>query len=168
MEDRQMTDYDLRAACREALSEGGGESFREYAERVVDAMPRTAYRDALLRTLPDYIRDLDRRDAGPVVPPAPVPVKGEHASRRVAAVARAWHRLICRQIITPEGITKPLGDATREEVIFYADMLRAKGREILETADGFDRIADLMRKRKAERVRDLPPHLGSAAVQKAA
>jgi hypothetical protein len=159
MEDRQMTDYDLRAACREALSEGGGESFREYAERVVEAMPRAAYRDVILATLPDFIRSLDRHDAGPVVlPPA---VKGEHASRRVAAVGRAWERLIARQIITSEGITKPLADATREEVVFYADMLRAKGREILETADGFDRIADLMRKRTAE-------HLGSAAVERAA
>lgn len=161
-----MTTYDLRAAIREALTEGGCDSFREYAERVVETMPRTAYRDVILRTLPDYIRDLDRREAGPVTPPALVP--GVNPSRRVTAVAHAWEKLIARQIITEEGITKPLADATREEVIFYADMLRAKGREILATADGFDRIADLMRKRRAERVRDLPADLGSAAAQRVA
>jgi hypothetical protein len=167
-----MTTYDLRAAIREALSEGGCESFREYAERVVDTMPRTAYRDVILRTLPDYIRDLDRREAGPVTLPVQAPpqtlVPGQHASAKVAKLARAWDRLIARQIITEEGITKPLADATRGDVTFYADMLRAKGREIIATAEGFDRIADLMRVQKVERVRDIPPHLGSAAVSRVA
>jgi hypothetical protein len=164
-----VSDYDLRGAVREALAKGGCDSFREYAQRVLDDMPESAYRAVILATLPDFIRDLDRRDAGRVTPPRIIQGTGStggHASVHVDGVGLWWDRILARQIITPGGITKPLADATCDEVRFYAGMLRVKGMETLQTADGFDRIADLMKEQKVATARDLPSHLGSVALQK--
>jgi hypothetical protein len=175
--------YDLRTEVRKALAEGGCDSFREYAERVLDRMPRdgVAYRFALMATLPDYIRDLDRRDAGrlvlPAVPsipsvaslPRPAAPAGSNGSARLEAMAgQEWGRMTARHIITPDGHTKRLADATRDEVMHYAGMLSVKGQQVLDTAEAYNRLADLMLELKVGHVRDVPPALGSAALQKVA
>lgn len=175
-----MTHYDLRAAIREVLAEGGCDSYREYAERVIARMPRSevVYRVALSETLPRYIRNLNRVDAGPmpdVVSDGPPAHDGRsngvvngkatrHVSRHVQAYANEWAKILRRQIPTPTGQIKPLGDATHTEVTHYAGTLRRKGTETLTVAGRFERLADLMLEQRVARVRDLPPHLGSAAI----
>jgi hypothetical protein len=175
-----VSDYDLRAAVCEALDDGGCDSYREYAERVIARMPRSeaVLRAALLETLPRYIRNVNRMAAGPmpVIVPDRRPVTDgsvngwangsavQHVSRRVLGHANEWDRILCRQIPTPTGQIKPLGDATHDEVAHYAGTLRRKGMETLAVADRFDQLVQLMDELRVDRVRDIPPHLGSAVI----
>lgn len=157
------TEFDLRAITREVLEEGGCDSFREYAVKVLGRIPQRELKNALMLCLPDFVREVDHRAKPPVLPTA-----GSHASPKVKGIANAWSAFISRHITTDLGAQIRLADATEGQVRFYVGLLRVKASQTEATADGFERVADLMAEQKVGRVKDLPAHLGRELVRSAA
>lgn len=149
-----MSDFDLRVLVREVLADGGCDSFREYAIKVLGQVPQRELKNALLATLPDYIRTVDHKSA-----PVALPGVGQHASRRVAGIAGAWANFIARHITTDVGTQIRLAEASEDQVRFYVGLLRVKAAQTNETANGFEQIANLMAEQKVTRVKDLPAHV---------
>lgn len=157
-----MSDFDLSATVKDVLAEGGCDSFREYAAKVVGRIPKSEVNNVLMATLPDYIRNVDHRAQPIALTP------GSHASRRVQAIGTAWTAFLARHITTDAGTQIRLADATEEQVRFYAGLLRVKAREVSNRARNFADLADLMRKQNVKTVRDLPAEMAADLVKAAA
>lgn len=159
-----MSDFDLRAVIRDVLDEGGCDTFREYAVRVIGRVPPKELKNALMACLPELVREIDH-SRKPVVP---VHSAGGHASSKVAAIAQAWSLFLARHITTDVGTQIRLAEATEEQVRFYVGLLRVKAREVNDQASKFEQIADLMCQHKAATVGQLPGNIGERLVRTAA
>lgn len=163
-----MSDFNLHQLVKTALAEGGCDTPRAYAERVLDRIPAKRYRDALAVTLTDYVRHVNRDATDADTVRSLASATQTPGSRKVAGIAAAWAQMLTRQIPTQQGGLRVLADATPTEIRFYASMLDEKARKAQEAAVAYRELADLMSKHKVGRVRDLPPALGAPVMQKAA
>lgn len=151
-----MTDS-VRERVRELLDETELSDPHDIADALLAKLKGQAVRDALAECLPQYVRIVlarerwsDRLDPASAVTETHTGTAGSSRSTKWAAA-----RSLFRQPIFA-GQWRQLGDLTVEEVTWLVDDRDRQAKELMLSRDRWSALRDLMARRKAKKVADLP------------
>lgn len=74
-----------------------------------------------------------------------------------------WPKFLAQKIALPSGY-KSMSDATRDDLIFIAQMRRAQANDLLGKASQFEALAELMKKTGAKTLGRLDPQIGEKTI----
>jgi hypothetical protein len=150
-----MSEFSLRALCREVWGDLGGADYHVLAKEVhrrIAAKDRDA---ALSEALVEYSRSfaLGQR---PALSSQKVKAGQQNSARswKVQATRQGWPQLKAR-IFTRDG-QKALGKCTAADLIFHAELLEKQSRQLVRKASRERELAAALKAHKVERVENLP------------
>ena len=161
-----MSEFSLRALTREVWQEMNGADYhvlaKELARRITGPEREAALNEALVEYARHFmvgLRPSARRRPG-------AGQANSARSAKVAGIRQSWPQLRAH-IFTRDG-QKALGDCTKADLIFHADLLDRQARQNQAKASWERDLAAALGAHKVERVRDLPGEvlaefLGAAA-----
>lgn len=150
-----MSEFSLRALCREVWEELGGCDYHVLAKEVQRRITSADRDAALSEALTEYSRHFTtglRPTLRKVKPGAGQ--QNSARSAKVAAIRQTWPQLRAH-IFTRDG-QKALGKCTAADLIFHADLLERQARQLTSKASRERDLASLLRAHKVERVENLP------------
>lgn len=74
-----------------------------------------------------------------------------------------WPKFLAQKIALPSGY-KSMADATRDDLIFIAQMRRSQANDLLGKASQFEALAELMKKTGAKTLGRLDPQIGEKTI----
>jgi hypothetical protein len=128
------------------------------ADAIAADLRGAAAKEALAECLPQYVRVvLSSLRSNARLDPATWP-SHTHEANAGSSRSSKWMaaRDFFRQPIHAAGEWRQLGDLTVDEVAWLVDDRHRQAKELTIAADRFAALRDLMTRRKAKRVRDLP------------
>jgi hypothetical protein len=151
-----MSEFSLRALCREVWEELGGCDYHVLAKEVHRRIKAADREAALSDALVEYSRvfSIGFRPSASRRPAKSAGQRNSGRSAKVAGIRRAWPQLRATYF-TKDG-QKPLGDCSAADVIFIAEHLEKKARENQAKAGWMRDVAASMKANKVTHVRDLP------------
>lgn len=149
----------IHALIVQAMDDTDDPHPRDVAERVIQALPKSRYEEALRESLWLLVRNTSARSHctnDPQAGSAPGRPHAEASAHVGAMGAARWSAWIRERVSVGAGIYKFLGDCDRADVEHLATVRREHAKANAEAADRFDHLADLMRRHRASVVADLP------------
>lgn len=145
----EQEEFSLAAIVRELLDSSDEANPHALAADLLGSLSDDVLRAALLVCLPDYIAKQCHRASTRTPAQAPGSARWDN----VAAVASDG--LFRRRLWTPSG-WKHLGDCSRADLLGIAEQRQELAEANAAAAENFTRLANAMKRDKAERVGDLP------------
>ena len=148
--------FDLHALVRD-IADSGLLGPREIAAKVAENVPGSRLREALALALVPYVREFLTRARQPVVV-SPQKARNVNSARsaKVQAIREGWRRVVSGQFHVGNGQWQVLADCSYEQVMFLVAERQEQARRNAAAAEMFERLADVMKRRKVARVGDLP------------
>jgi hypothetical protein len=143
-------ELDLTGLIREHVEASDDLDPRVIAAAIVAALPNDLLREALRATLPDRVRAFHRHRRN---------VHGSPGSRRWNGIRDVADELAIfrRAVAIGPADWRALGSLVRDQVLMVAEDRRLQARATDAQADRFEKLAALMKRRRAKVVSDLSP-----------
>ncbi len=147
-------ELDLTGLIREHVEASDDLDPRVIADAIVAALPDDLLREALRATLPDRVRTFHRHR------------RNVHGSPGSAPGSRRWNgirdvadelAIFRRAVAIGPADWRALGSLVRDQVLMVAEDRRMQARATDAQADRFEKLAALMKRRRAKVVSDLSP-----------
>lgn len=171
-------EFNLRALVRDVCDEQSGElSNDKIAHEVLDRISPDDYVDALRQSLRFAVMEITHgwrlrttiratdADESTVVPIGPRP------SRKVQAIRAAgdvWRKSLEERYAIGNGVTAPLGDLTRDQLLLNIKVREEQARSSAAKALQLRGLHDLCERHDVARVRDLPEQVLASILTRSA
>lgn len=141
--------FDLAGLARRVATEQRSADYRDWVEPFLEEIPPEELHAALRAMATAYLRSYAARPLRPALV-----ARSRGGRSRWANASTTYKRILAAPISLPGGAVH-LGDASREQVLEAAVIRREQAASNAHAALQFERLADVMRRRKAKTVGDL-------------